>query len=66
MKLHVNGSDMVVADGTDLNTLLCSLGLCETRVAVELNRAILPKETFQATILKEGDVLEILSFVGGG
>jgi sulfur carrier protein len=33
---------------------------------VELNRAIISRETQESTSLKEGDVLEIVHFVGGG
>lgn len=53
------------AAGT-LNDLLCNLGLCDKRVAVEHNHRIVPKEAFDTTGVKEGDVIEILSFVGGG
>lgn len=35
-------------------------------VVVELNEEILPKEAYGKTILNDGDVLEILSFMGGG
>ena len=36
------------------------------RIAVELNYEILPKNTYASTVLKDGDILEIVSFVGGG
>ena len=36
------------------------------RIAVELNGSILPKDNYDAAVLKDGDVLEIVSFVGGG
>lgn len=35
-------------------------------IAVELNEQILPKTSYATTTLKEADVLEIVSFVGGG
>jgi sulfur carrier protein len=35
-------------------------------VAVEYNREILPKPRYGETVLKEGDFLEIVQFVGGG
>ena len=37
-----------------------------TRIVVELNGAILPKDRYSETILTDGDVVEIVSFVGGG
>lgn len=36
------------------------------RIAVELNYAILPKSSYDSTTLQDGDILEIVSFVGGG
>jgi sulfur carrier protein len=45
---------------------LTSLGIDPRRVAVELNRDILPKAQYESTMLKEGDSLEIVHFVGGG
>ena len=36
------------------------------RIAVELNEEILPKANYAATVLKDGDVVEIVNFVGGG
>ena len=36
------------------------------RIAIELNGSILPKSAYNSTILKDGDVMEIVSFVGGG
>jgi sulfur carrier protein len=45
---------------------LVSLGIDPRRVAVELNRDILPKAQYGSTLLKDGDCLEIVHFVGGG
>ena len=36
------------------------------RIAVELNRDILPKYSYSDTMLKDGDRLEVVTFVGGG
>lgn len=36
------------------------------RIAVELNYEILPKSSYASTFLKDGDIVEIVSFVGGG
>ena len=36
------------------------------RIAVEMNGEILPKKNYAAVILKDGDKLEVVSFVGGG
>lgn len=36
------------------------------RIAVELNSEILPKSKYGDTVLKDGDIVEIVNFVGGG
>lgn len=66
MKITVNGRAREVAPGTSVATLLETLSMEIARVAVEFNRAILPRERFGATLLQEGDTLEIVQFVGGG
>jgi len=66
MKVTVNGVVKEVADGASVQGLLEALGLSKGRVAVELNREIIVRDAYAGAALKEGDVLEILSFVGGG
>ncbi|MDP9267213.1 MAG: sulfur carrier protein ThiS [Acidobacteriota bacterium] len=65
MKLRVNGEDRGFAAAT-LAALVEELGMKSDRVAVELNREIVPRAQWQATALREGDELEIVHFVGGG
>lgn len=36
------------------------------RIAIELNGEILPKSKYNETVLKDGDAVEVVSFVGGG
>lgn len=66
MKIHLNGEERDFAVGTTLAALLKHLELPENRVAVERNRAVVPRSTYSETVLKEGDRLEIVRFVGGG
>jgi len=66
MIITVNGRDREVAPGTSVGALLEMLGMEVARVAVEFNREILPRDRFAATLLQEGDTLEVVQFVGGG
>lgn len=61
----INGTP-VEADGLRLTEYLENEGLMAKRIAVELNEEILPKAEYEDCVLKDGDVLEIVSFVGGG
>jgi sulfur carrier protein len=46
--------------------MLVRKNIKEDTVVIELNYEILPKENFAITLLKDGDNLEVLRFVGGG
>jgi len=66
MEIIVNGKQQQVEDGTTLTGLINQLSLDPTRVAVEHNLNVVMRESFDETILAEGDNLEIVQFVGGG
>ena len=65
MKLTINGQEQNLAP-TTLALLIEQLGMKQDRVAVELNRDIVPRTKWAETDLAEGDRLEIVHFVGGG
>lgn len=66
MKLTINGDLHDHPDGITLKALLHDTGLDDRKVAVERNREIVPKSTFGEVVLADGDVLEIVHFIGGG
>lgn len=61
----VNGKERDAA-GKSLGEYLAEAGYSVERIAVELQGEIVPKSRYNETILKDGDVLEVVSFVGGG
>jgi len=69
MRLQINGEERDFANSPapfTLAALLEALGMRADRVAVELNREIVPRDRWAATHLAEGDRLELVHFVGGG
>jgi len=66
MHIFVNGDLRSFPDSLSLIQLIEQLGLKGDRVAVELNREIVPRAQWAATELHDGDRLEIVHFVGGG
>ena len=65
--LTVNGEPRETAEGTTLAALLESLALDPRMIIVERNRAILrDRDAYGAVALHDGDVLELVHFVGGG
>lgn len=55
-----------MAGPVSIESLLKDLGQDESRLVVELNSTIINKELYSATMLKEGDTLEVVRLVGGG
>ncbi|MCJ7544292.1 MAG: sulfur carrier protein ThiS [Phycisphaerae bacterium] len=66
MRVIVNGHPQDHAAATTLAQLLERLALEPRRVAVELNRRIVPRSRYAATSLADRDELEIVTLVGGG
>lgn len=59
-------SETVDIDGKTLASVVAAYGYDPARIAVELNGEIVPKSGYESTVLKDGDSLEVVSFVGGG
>jgi sulfur carrier protein len=65
MRLKVNGEEYTTEKET-LGQLLKELDIIHERVAVEVNLVVIRKADFESYRLKDGDSLEIVSFIGGG
>jgi thiamine biosynthesis protein ThiS len=65
INLTINGESQSHSAET-LATLVEQLGMKPGRLAIELNREIVPREKWPQTPLRDGDRLEIVHFVGGG
>ena len=65
MNLVINGEEQTSPAET-LSALVEHLGMKADRVAIELNREIVPRHQWSMTELHDGDRLEIVQFVGGG
>jgi len=65
VELVINGQPREVPDALTIRELIAHLGLTGP-VAVEVNRAIVPRAEHERHALKAGDALEIVHFVGGG
>lgn len=65
-EITVNGTPRSVVAGTTVAGLLSELGIAGGRVAVERNKDVVPRATYEQVALAPGDHLEIVAFVGGG
>ena len=67
MRVVINGEQREFSgEQLSLAALVEELGMKSDRVAVELNRDIVPRDRWPETLLHDGDRLEVVHFVGGG
>ena len=66
IRVRINGEDREIQPGLTVSGLLESLDLRPSLVVVELNREILDRGSYDDTPVVEGDILELVHFVGGG
>ena len=62
----VNGEPRAMDAGQTVADLVATLGLGPRRIAVEVNRAVVPRAEYGASVLHAGDTVEVINFVGGG
>jgi len=66
MDLIINGEPRELPDGITAAQLIEQLGLAEQRLAMEVNREIVPRSAFGDYTFKSGDQIEIVRAIGGG
>jgi sulfur carrier protein len=66
LQITLNGDTHEVAGPLTVTELLARLNIDARRVAVEHNLVVLKRDTFETTLVREGDGVEIVNFVGGG
>ncbi len=63
--VKINGEDIDAA-GMTISEYLETAKYNLSRIAVERNGELVPKAKYETTVLEEGDLIEIVGFVGGG
>ena len=66
MTLTLNGKKTDIQDDLTVEGLLGYLKIAPARVAVEVNLSIIKKNDYHTCVLKDGDKVEVVNFVGGG
>ena len=66
MKVTVNGEVREIETGASLEDLVARIGILNERIAIELNQSVIRKKDWPSTMVKNGDRVEIVHFVGGG
>ena len=66
MKIQLNGEPRELAEKINVTTLLVELNLVDRPVAVEVNRELVTRAEHASCWLNDGDVVEVVTLVGGG
>lgn len=66
MNITLNGQPTSLASHLRVDQLIRELGLEGKRLAVEINRDIIPRSSFAQHEIKDGDRIEIVQAIGGG
>ena len=66
LRITLNGDAHELAESLTVAALLAQLEIDPRRVAVEHNLVVLKRDRFETTMVREGDAVEIVNFVGGG
>jgi len=66
LTISLNGDRYDIPEPVTVTALLESLAIDARRVAVEHNLVILKRAVFDQTMVRDGDSVEIVNFVGGG
>jgi len=66
LNVTLNGKPQELPASASVAVMVVHLELSNKRIAVEVNKELVTKNKWQSTVLKEGDRIEIVTFVGGG
>lgn len=66
MTITLNGDPFELAGPLTVNELLTQLAIDARRVAVEHNLSVVKRAAYDSTVVKAGDEVEVVNFVGGG
>jgi len=66
MQIQLNGENFVLEEDININDFLKKLSIDKNKVAIELNKNVVPKNSYSNTVITNKDVVEIVTFIGGG
>lgn len=66
MKVYINGEEYIFKKSKNIKEIVEEFKLDNTPVAVEYNKKIIKKNTWEKTLISDGDKIEIVHFIGGG
>lgn len=64
--VQINGAEKSSYENISVEDMVMKEGFDKSRIAVEINGEIVSKSDYKQELLHDGDVIEVVSFVGGG
>ena len=66
LEIELNGTAHAIPAGANLHDLMTELGLAGQAVALAVNRCVVPRERWTATLLQPRDRVDVVRAIGGG
>lgn len=66
MHIVLNGKKFSINEKDTINTLLKKIDIKSSKVAIEVNKVVIPKEKYRDFKFKKNDKVEVVTFIGGG
>ena len=66
MHIVLNGKKFSINEKDTINILLKKIDIKSSKVAVEVNKVVIPKEKYKDFKFKKNDKVEVVTFIGGG
>lgn len=64
--ITLNGNELSGNEGITVEELIRRQNFVKSQIAIEINGTIISKKDYETTQVQDGDVIEVVSFVGGG
>ena len=66
MHIVLNGKKFTINEKDTINILLKKIDIKSSKVAIEVNKVVIPKEKYRDFKFKKNDKVEVVTFIGGG
>ena len=66
MYIVLNGKKFSINEKDTINILLKKIDVKSSKVAIEVNKVVIPKEKYRHFKFKKNDKVEVVTFIGGG
>jgi len=66
VQIVLNGKKFSINEKDTINILLKKIGIRSSKVAIEVNKVVIPKEKYRDFKFKKNDKVEVVTFIGGG